>query len=114
MPAASFLCESMHALADGTHHGRGNLRMLEELSLRELVVGDGKLGPGILEVVGLEEERHGFTDGVLADHLVQPVRLEVFLDVVDRDRLGLMLLHLHDARPEHRRLVLPRAAIVVV
>ena len=44
--------------------------MLEELSLRELIVGNGQLGSDILEFVGLEEEWQGLTDGVLADRLV--------------------------------------------
>ena len=70
MTAASLLCYSMHALADGTHHGRGHLRMLEELSLREPVVGDGQLGPDILEFVGLKEEWQCLSNGALADHLV--------------------------------------------
>ena len=88
--------------------------MLEELVLGEPVVGDGQLGPRSLEVVGLEEERHGLTDGALADRLVQPVCLQVLLDVEDQDRLRERLLHRHDPRPEHGRLVLPRAAAVVV
>ena len=44
--------------------------MLEELSLRELVVGNGQLGSDILEFVGFKKEWQSLTDGVLTDHLV--------------------------------------------
>ena len=114
MPAASLLCESMHALADGTHHGRGHLRMLEELSLREPVVGDGQLGPDILEFVRFKEKWEGLTDGVLTYRLVQTVRLEVFLNVKDSNRLKVSVFHLHDLCPEHGRLVFLCAVAVVV
>ena len=103
-----------HALADGTHDGRGQLGSLEELGLGELVVSGRQLGPVFPEVVRLEEERQCLTDGALADRLVQPVLLEVHLDVKDRDRIRRWRLHLHDLRPEHRRLVLLGAVAVVV
>ena len=104
----------MHTLADGAHDSCGHLSLLEDLSLRELVVVDGQLGPDILEFVRFKEEWDGLTDGVLTDRLVQTVRLEVFLNVKDSNRLKVSVFHLHDLCPEHGRLVFLCAVAVVV
>ena len=104
----------MHTLADGAHDSCGHLSLLEDLSLRELVVVDGQLGPDILEFVRLKEERQGLTDSILANRLVQTVFLEVLFYVKDRDRLCERLLHLNYLSPKHRRLVFLSAVAVVI
>ena len=110
----SLFVEIVNTLANATHDSCSHIGLLKELGLRELVVSDCHLRPVRLEVVRFKEEWQDLSDGALANHLVQPVLLEVLLEVEDRDRLRERLLHLHNLRPEHGRLVLLGAVAVIV
>ena len=104
----------MHTLADCTHDRCSHFGLLKESGLRELVVRNCQLRLVFLELVRFKEERQSFTDGTLANHLVQPVLLEVILDVKDRNLIRERLLHLQYLCPEHWLLVLLSAITVVI
>ena len=106
--------EIVNTLANATHYSCSHIGLLKELGLRELIVSDCHLRPDFLKVVRLKEEWQSLSDGALANHLVQPVLLEVLLEIEDRYRLRERLLHLHNLRPEHRCLVLLGAVAVIV
>ena len=110
----SFFVEIVNTLANATHDSCSYTCLLKELCLRELIVSDCQLRPIFLEIVRLKEEWQSLSDGALANHLVQPVLLEVLLEIEDRYRLRERLLHLHNLRPKHWRLVLLGAVAVVV
>ena len=80
----------------------------------KLVAGYRQLGLDRLEVVGLKEEWLRLTDGDLTNGLVDPVLLEVRLNVEDGYLLRDGLLDQHDLRPEHGLLVLLGAVGVVI
>ena len=103
-----------NALANGTHDSRSHLGMNKELVLRKHEVIYCQLGPILFKLIRLKEKWLSLSDGALANHLVQPVLLKVLLDVKDRYRIRQWLLHLHNLRPEHWRLVLLSAVTVVI
>ena len=106
--------EIVNTLANATHDSCSYICLLKELGLRELIVSDCHLRPDFFEVVRLKEEWQSLSDGALANHLVQPVLLEVLLEIEDRYRLRERLFNLHNLRPEHRCLVLLGAVAVIV
>ena len=97
----SLFVEIMNTLANATHDSCSYIGLLQKLGLRELIVSDCHLRPDSLEVVWLKKEWQSLSDGALANHLVQPVLLKVFLEVEDRYRLRKRLFNLHNLRPEH-------------
>ena len=103
-----------NALANGTHDSRSHLGMNKELVLRKLEVIDCQLGTILFKLIWLKEKWLSLSDGALANHLVQPVLLNVLLDIKDRDRIRQRLLHLQNLRPEHWRLVLLSAVTMVI
>ena len=103
-----------NALANGTHDSRSHLGMNKELVLRKLKVIYCQLRPILLKLIRFKEKWLSLSDGALANHLVQPVLLNVLLDIKDRDRIRQRLLHLQNLRPEHWRLVLLSAVTMVI
>ena len=103
-----------NALANGTHDSRSHLSMNKELFLRKLKVIYCQLGSILLKLIWFKEKWLSLSNGALANHLVQLVLLKVLLDVKDRYRIQQWLLHLHNLRPEHWRLVLLSTVTMVI